>query len=464
MPKIKAAFLLCVVLALTVFLSGCIDLDFQNGELIHAPKADAEHSAVQAVIDDVTGGNYILKFPQSGEYKTAIIFKDMNNDGQSEAVCFYSPNDPAAAAVNVLIIEQKDSNWQKAGVFTATATELNRVLFADINGDGTAEIIAGYGALPQSISKLAVYGFTANGTTEFTLPNTDNIKNFEVAAFTGEKHSDIITLSVSATGEGYARLISWRSDTSSLGVLAQTPLQSGIATFEQILCCELGTNTKGIIADAKTSDGSYITQVLYFDYDENTFKNTLATNNTTLRSNPIFSMDTDGNGSYEIPVCTTFGFAENEDKTKVGFLTAYCNYDINTDQLTPVLSGVADATGAYFLNLPAKWNAQNVTMRINSNENTLLFYEWSTAQRGNANTTANQPAATTPAGLQTTPSGKLLLKIRTFAPQEWATTAADGYLQLAKNNSCIIGYSLPDTKSPLAVTEADLSGMFLDNK
>ena len=62
-----------------------MDLDTQN--LMSPPKATGDKADIQRVIEE-SAGSYTFKYPQKGDYRSAVIMHDINGDGTDEAVAF----------------------------------------------------------------------------------------------------------------------------------------------------------------------------------------------------------------------------------------------------------------------------------------------------------------------------------------------------------------------------------------
>ena len=69
-------------LFLVSLLSGCTVSTFQIQNLMRPPKSTGYKAEIQKVIEEVTGSSIILKYPQRGEYRSAVIMKDVSGDGQ----------------------------------------------------------------------------------------------------------------------------------------------------------------------------------------------------------------------------------------------------------------------------------------------------------------------------------------------------------------------------------------------
>lgn len=69
------------------------------------PKATGDKADIQRVIEE-SAGSYTFKYPQKGDYRSAVIMHDINGDGTDEAVAFYKSNTPDGVSdITVIFID-----------------------------------------------------------------------------------------------------------------------------------------------------------------------------------------------------------------------------------------------------------------------------------------------------------------------------------------------------------------------
>lgn len=92
-----------------------MDLDTQN--LMSPPKATGDKADIQRVIEE-SAGSYTFKYPQKGDYRSAVIMHDINGDGTDEAVAFYKSNTPDGVSdITVIFIDRYLENGRESPRF-----------------------------------------------------------------------------------------------------------------------------------------------------------------------------------------------------------------------------------------------------------------------------------------------------------------------------------------------------------
>lgn len=378
--KIKKAItaaLLCCTL-----MTGCSVVGIESSELMRPPKATADKAQIQSVIDEQAEDNYILKYPQRGQYRSAVIMRDMDGDGTSEAIAFYSNKNEGTPKTNLLIIAQKKGVWECVGNYSNQSTEVDQVAFADLNADGTAELITGWGAVGSSINQLTAYSFDSTATREIQINQT--YASFASGDFTGDGSEELILLTLpSAEAKPQATLLDWNYDSSALFSRGVTALDPNISKYLDVSSQKISDDCTALIAEGATAVGTYATQVIVFDKDNETLKNDLysqSTQNLTLRDTPVMSQDINGDGIFEIVTSTKMKSEENEDAVTVASETVWNRYNAKTASLERVTAAVIDSAHDYYYIIDADWRDE-ITARINLSDSTLTFYKWDSAKK-----------------------------------------------------------------------------------
>ena len=80
--------MVAMAVAVTAFMPGCSFVGMSDNDLLKPPKATGEKAEIQKLIESNAGVNYSLVYPQSGDYRSAIIMQDIDGDSADEAIAF----------------------------------------------------------------------------------------------------------------------------------------------------------------------------------------------------------------------------------------------------------------------------------------------------------------------------------------------------------------------------------------
>ena len=91
---------------------------------------------------------------------------DFTGDGVKDALGFYAKED---RSVVVQFLVKQGGHWEAAATFENTATQVDRVCFADLYGDGREDVLIGWGSTAGTTGRTAAvsaYLYEDGGVTE----------------------------------------------------------------------------------------------------------------------------------------------------------------------------------------------------------------------------------------------------------------------------------------------------------
>ncbi len=104
----KASAIILLLFTIAVF-TGC-GIESEIDDLLVNPSLSGEQKKIMDVVDSLSEGDVILKYPLSGDSRLPIIFFDLDRDGADEAVVFYSiPSGSVFSGIAVL--EKENGVW-----------------------------------------------------------------------------------------------------------------------------------------------------------------------------------------------------------------------------------------------------------------------------------------------------------------------------------------------------------------
>ncbi len=377
--------ILLILATLTVF-SGC-SLNFFSVESLMTPPAQSgRNGEIQKAFNRIMQNKTIqLKAPVSGEYQTAFISKDLDNNGIEEVIVFYSESN-TEGAVRIALMECVDDDWFVSVDIKGSGDGIYDVNFVDINNDGVFEVFVSWTLMDRNTTRiLSVFEPVKKDDGALNLKSIGNeygvAKAFVDLNLDGNK--DLLILYVDDTGEEskvYFRAfsLSGKRDITKFG---EVSLDGSITSASQIVS-DVVPDPKGdytrVFLDCVKNERTIFTEMIYWDNKISEpvrgFANPSSTN---ARNNQLKSQDIDGDGFIEVPEITTLygddrGFSINDDE---GF------YVVNMIEWTNVKGDSSKQTMKTVFNpkdgylLEYSWG-DTVTVKFDSLREGLIFYEW----------------------------------------------------------------------------------------
>ncbi|MBQ8001680.1 MAG: hypothetical protein IJ298_10910 [Ruminococcus sp.] len=435
----KKILILALSVLLIFSLCGCDAITFNVIELMSPPKATGEKAAIQELIDTEAGSGYTLKYPQNGNYRSAITTMDYDADGVEEAIAFYLPAGEAQT-VHLLIMDNINGEWITVGNHTSKSTAVDRLLFTDLDADGISEIIVGWNTYNALVKDLSLYMTSTGASTEIICET--QYSDLLCYDFTGNGKEELLLLSLyTADKPAAASLVTLNDTKNSLYTISSAPLDGDVVSFAKLQTGRVFYGQQGAVIDGITTVGTYNTQLLYYsEYFASlqvvSFAGDTPTNQAE-RSYAVLSQDIDGDGIIEIP--NTFKLRIDDIQTEAvpAALIYWCEYnatgnmEINETQVTSLVYSLR-------FTVPDKWG-DNYTAYVNYSSGEITFYEW---------TQDNKP-------------GDVILIIRMFTPDVWNDgVSAKGYTELSRSDSYVYAFITPGLNSSMMLTNEEITEAF----
>ena len=405
------------VLALSVLLlCSCSFNAMSVADVMRPPSVTGNKAGIHECLNESTGG-YTLKYPKSGEYRTAIIMKDLNFDGTEECVALYKPQN-TASGICVSILSLDSDKWKIDSSFTDTSFEADRVLFADLNGDGCDDVIVGWGNYGVLPSKISAY-VNIEGTyreTSVEQPYNECI----CGRFTDSKFDNIMLFTLgSSDTAAKASLITMNDQKSEIKLASDTEINSEVVSFDSIIYSHITKDKYGAVAEGILADGRRLTQILYCE-GKSTIHLFSGGGTKLLRNENICCADIDLDGIIEIPVKSELKTGEDEKKSDTADFIEWNVLNTDKEKLISKSYAVCDFENRYMYTADETFS-ENFTVRKSDNGE-LMFYKWDSKT-------------------YVPKTGELLFTIKVFNEQQWSLDS-EGYSQLISENGMCYAYKI----------------------
>lgn len=431
----KKILLPLIAAVLCLFLAGCSSVGLSVDTLMHPPKAVGDKADIQSLIDKTAGEGYTLKYPQSGNFRSAITMQDIDSDNVDEAVAFYLPQGDIAT-VNMMVMDIIDGTWQVVGNFKSQSSAVESLNFCDIDGDGFSEIIPSYKTYTPNINQLAV--FTYDGISLKEISSDYTCSSLVTGDFADGGKDELMLLSLFSTEkEAMATLLTLNETKSELSELGSSPLDPDVASFAQLLTGEVFEGQRGLVIDGCTTSGEYNTQIVYYNKYFKSLERIAFTENISYnqakRAYAVMSKDVNDDSVIEVP--SVFKLKIEEDRADVAPCAEIYWCQQTEEGTVHLISHEAVSFSYKFsFDIPAEWDGK-FTAHTNHDENEVTFYTWNKVKIGDE-----------------------LLKIR--ITDKNTQEIPEGYKSLAENESRVYSYKIPETSDKMILGDDEIIGAF----
>lgn len=434
--------LICVSLLSAALLSGCADISFGEQTLLRPPRATGNSAEIQNIIREEAGSSYTMKYPESGDHRSAVTIFNSKKDNTEYAAAFYSTD--SDSKLNISIIKHDKDEWVCLGSFSNPGTGVDRLILDDINNDGTEEILVGWSTFNAGLNNLSAYSFESDSAREMTLD--ESYTDLVITDLTGDKISDLVLLSLrNDKSPSSAKLLQYSEQEKKPIAKFSIDLDSEVTEFSSVSCGMIDKNCPGIILEGSKPGDILTTQLIYFNPDTKILVNPLVTegnngssNNVTTRKDVITARDIDSDGIVEVPVVSPMPAPPETDAGNICSMTSWKQLNTKDGTLKQKISTVSNYTDGYYFTIPEKWSG-NITAINHADDRCMEFYKW------------NKDSSSL---------GEQLLSIKRFTSSQWSKTRKDEYIirktVQKKNNDYIIAAQVYNTSQDMMLSKEEL--------
>lgn len=367
----KIAALFCAVIMLFTFTS-CSYLDTSIDSLITPPKQDGDIYPIHQALEKSIGKVFTLKYPISGDYRSAFTFKDIDGDGFEEALALYTLNNEGTVTTHLNIIDNVNEEWVSCSDVMVVGNGVEKMTFCDLNDDEIPEIIIGwmiYGTVDKQVGVYTYDGYVLNQRamekyTDFLCDSLKSSGNDELIIInlnTTEKTSAIKVLTLSQTG---------------IAETGTAMLDGGVTSYSTPIVAKLADGRPALYLDAIKGTGT-LTEIVWFDGAtlKSTYNAVTAETSLTYRPSVVYLNDINGDEITDVPIMSVLPSTAMRIETDKVYVTAWSCFD--GVEMKVVKNTFMNYSDGYYLTIPDDWmNRLHLARKTDSRQR--IFYSYNT--------------------------------------------------------------------------------------
>lgn len=372
--------LLCLILtvALGCSFSACSFLESDGDELLSPPRLEGELYYIQEALIDYAGEEITLKYPTSGDYRSAFVLRDINGDGREEAFAFYSKTEDSTVTMHINVLV-KDEEWRSKGDIGVVGSGIEKIVFSDLAGDGVEEISVGWSIYGSVDRQVGIYSFDGNMLTQRTM---ENYTDFLALDIDEDKKNELFVINLNLTDKtAVAKAFSVNEQgVEEKGVAS---LDGSVTSHYAPVISKLSDGRPAVYIDAVKGSGS-LTEIVWFEdgglksvYDSKT-----AATSLTYRSSVVVSRDFNNDGVLDVPLQSLLlSTKDKEDFDKV-YVTDWSSFD--GKEIKTAASAFMNYSDGYYITIPeSRKDRLHLARKTDSRLRIFYSYDPETGTQGN---------------------------------------------------------------------------------
>lgn len=437
--------LTCLLVAVILTLTGCSYNQTGIDALLRPPKlSDQQNEIYTALTASVDKGNIRLKYPRKGNFTSAFLVNNLDDEPSQEAIVFYelTGNTTGTMSLRINVLDQQNGKWvstQDIGAGVG-ATEVEKIALATV--EQKVYLIAGFN-LSSATDKVVVMYSYENGILNEKFRT--NCSNYAVLDLNDDGQSEIVTLTPKKSEAGVTTVTAELRRITSYGesqILSVAQMDPNVTEYKYITRGRLGDGRTALFLDGVRGTSVYMPEILVCDNSQQ-IQNLLYDGETMQYIDGIDqwtfdapSIDLNGDEIVEIPVKVPAPGYENSEKHQQEYFTEWYVYE--DDTLTLEKTTYVAYPKGYIFTIPQSW-VGNVTLEYASNDDELIIYRY---QEGE-------------------PASEKLLAIKIVKRMNYEREANQkGYALLRDNGQIMYTYKIYNNGSGLTVTPEQVVNSF----
>ena len=321
--KLAAVCLSCLT------MTGCSALNFSVEGLINAPKLTSEQSEIHQALIESVGSNITLKYPKNGEYRSAYVIANIDDEPTDEAMVFYeyTSNGSEEDGLRVNILDKdEDGKWYSVKELAGAGTDIDQVIISPMGSNNQTDVFVGYQNLTNDEKTMEIYSYTDG---DFKRVALDTYSVLEPLDINNDGYIELITIQRSTNNDtgavtAKASMLNMKNNEITRG--ENVDMCDNVTSYVSSKTGMLDSGRRAIFIDGLTADGKLQTEIIYYRYSG--LQNPMQLRSEKLlplctRPAGYYSEDMDGDGDVEIPSTSPMVGYENAVADEMLYMTTW---------------------------------------------------------------------------------------------------------------------------------------------
>lgn len=356
---------------LALLTCGC-GFAFSPEDLYSLPALPAEYTELNNCINQIIDSGAEYAAPVSGTNIQPVQMKDLDGDGQQEAVAFFR-NSADEKPLKICIFTAVGDTYEQTAVIEGSGTSVYSIEYSDLDNDGRQELIVGW-RVSTDAQALTVYSLRTSQPEE--LMRTNYVK-YAITDLDQDQLWELVVLRSDDEGSGLADYYCWQDGGLSLRSYAR------ISSTMAELSGQQGRVQKGTLSDGTPAlfvtgveDATWsVTDILAIRDEE--LCNLLLSDVTGVSGEIVafcglYPTDINGDGVTELPQPLTVSAWTGREWGEYQWVN-WRTYD-STGAEKQAISTYHNSEDGWYLRMPEEWRNQIlVTRTVGLDEITVTF-------------------------------------------------------------------------------------------
>ena len=426
----------------TGLLSSCSMVSANTEDLLEPPQLSPDQAALAEALERGLGtDDFTLKYPISGENRSAYLLCDLDNEPSNEAVVFYQLTGSDTIRMNILDQNER-GEWESVYDMAGAGDDIYTVDLASLSSLDRNDLIISWKDRGRTELDIEIYSYETGTLSNLFSGSGDRIYFMDINE---DGYSEMVLLGWASSRDPSLQIV--RRAGSRVIARDEIILSSRAIDFTGLTLGKTLDGETAIYVDELISSSSAATDIVVlngFNMDvvtavepseEDERPDSLY--DQTIRPAELTCQDYNGDGITDIPNSTLMPGYSSSDVDENIYRINYQNlYD---GELLPAYSVVSNQEMGYIFLMPDSW-VNKVTVRRITETNEWQFVVY---------------------GSDLNSSGTVLLSLKVSSHQDYQDKFSTGvYFPLATKGIFEYTASIPNADHELSITESEVRSRF----
>ena len=416
MKSILTALGVCL---LTGLLSSCSMVSANTEDLLEPPQLSPDQAALAEALERGLGtDDFTLKYPISGENRSAYLLCDLDNEPSNEAVVFYQLTGNDTIRMNILYQNER-GEWESVYDMAGAGDDIYTVDLASLSSLDRNDLIISWKDRGRTELDIEIYSYETGTLSNLLGWASSRDPSLQIVRRAGSRVIARDEIILSSRAIDFTGLTLGKTLDGETAIYVDELISSSSAATDIVV---LNGFNMDVVTAVEPSEEDERPDSLY---------------DQTIRPAELTCQDYNGDGITDIPNSTLMPGYSSSDVDENIYRINYQNlYD---GELLPAYSVVSNQEMGYIFLMPDSW-VNKVTVRRITETNEWQFVVY---------------------GSDLNSSGTVLLSLKVSSHQDYQDKFSTGvYFPLATKGIFEYTASLPNADHELSITESEVRSRF----
>lgn len=295
MDRYKRIIMGAVVAPLVISLCGCV---MTVDQMYCLPRRSESFTNLQSAMETAMQDMSFCA-PISGDNQQPVQMADLNGDGTEEVIVFAKGSQEKP--LQIMVFSRDDEKYQLRTTIESTGTAFEQVDYVQLDGEQGLEMVVGHQVQNQVLRSLSVYDFSDEQPEKLMAANYQKYLTYDID---GDEQQEIVVLNPGRTETDNGTICVFSMTRDQIKQSAEVPLSQPLGQVKFIKTGFVSKDRRAVFISSGVDENTVTTDVFLMVDGELTnvaLLDAKGTDTDSLKNEFLYPEDIDRDGIVELP-------------------------------------------------------------------------------------------------------------------------------------------------------------------